>query len=125
MHLTAGEVSDFVEHDITMNVLGSMLLWTGWYGFNTTGAVHVGDEDWGSIVARVGVNTTLAPATAAVVVCYVSWYHKRFVNVPATVRESQRVCVRERENDACVCACERQSVWVRDTHATPYTASVS
>jgi ammonia channel protein AmtB len=70
-----------------------MLLWTGWYGFNTTGAVHVGDEEWGSIVARVGVNTTLAPAMSAVVVCTVSWYHKRFVNVPATVRESQRVCV--------------------------------
>jgi hypothetical protein len=102
-----------------MSVLGSMLLWAGWYGFNTTGAVHVGDEVWGSIVGRVGINTTLAPVSAAAVVCIVSWYHKRFINVSATVshreieRHRESVCVRVWERKMCACEslCMCVCVW--------------
>ena len=84
---------DFAEHtDIAWNVIGSLLLWTGWYGFNTTGAVHVGDEEWGAVVARIGVNTTLAPATAALVVVIVSWYVLPHTSSPDAAETQHATC---------------------------------
>jgi len=47
-------------HSLTMTMIGSSLLWVGWFGFNAGSALEAGD-----IAALAFVNTLLATATAA------------------------------------------------------------
>jgi Amt family ammonium transporter len=48
-------------HSLTMTMIGSSLLWVGWFGFNAGSALEAGD-----VAALAFVNTLLATATAAV-----------------------------------------------------------
>lgn len=47
-------------HSLTMTMIGSSLLWVGWFGFNAGSALEAGD-----IAALAFINTLLATATAA------------------------------------------------------------
>lgn len=53
-------------HSATMVVLGTFLLWFGWYGFNPGSQLLISSAANANIVARVAVTTTLAPAMAGV-----------------------------------------------------------
>jgi ammonium transporter, Amt family len=46
-----------VPHDLTIAVIGSLILWFGWYGFNPCSTLSIMDN---SGVGRVATNTTLA-----------------------------------------------------------------
>ena len=48
-------------HSLTMTMIGSSLLWVGWFGFNAGSALEAGD-----IAALAFINTLLATAAAAV-----------------------------------------------------------
>ena len=48
-------------HSLTMTMIGSSLLWVGWFGFNAGSALEAGD-----VAALAFVNTLLATAAAAV-----------------------------------------------------------
>ncbi|MDO9097573.1 MAG: ammonium transporter [Candidatus Methanoperedens sp.] len=59
-------------HNIPMVVLGAVLLWFGWFGFNGGSAVASG-----GLAASAFVVTNTAAASAALMWTLLSWYNKR------------------------------------------------
>lgn len=59
---------EFVPHSFPLIVLGTMILWLGWYGFNcgSTLSMHTGAQ--GALAAQVAMNMTVCAATAAMTV---------------------------------------------------------
>jgi Amt family ammonium transporter len=57
-------------HSLPLASLGVFILWFGWYGFNAGSTLGMGEPD---VVARVAINTTLAPSIGAVAAMVVSW----------------------------------------------------
>ena len=56
-------------HSMPLTVIGTFLLWIGWYGFNQGSTFGVTGQGAGA--ARVGVTTTLSPAAAGVCGLYI------------------------------------------------------
>ena len=56
-------------HNIPLAALGVFILWFGWYGFNA-GSTLVGDAS----IARIAVNTTIAPAAGALAAMISMWF---------------------------------------------------
>jgi len=59
-----------MPHDLTIAVVGGLILWFGWYGFNPCSTLSIMDNGG---VGRVAMNTTLAACTggiAAVLLCF-------------------------------------------------------
>lgn len=52
-------------HSTALQLLGTLILWFGWYGFNPGSALLLGVENYGVIAARAAANTTLAGALGA------------------------------------------------------------
>ncbi|MEM7583555.1 MAG: ammonium transporter [Acidobacteriota bacterium] len=57
-------------HSLPLVALGTFILWFGWYGFNAGSTLGMGEP---LVVARVAMNTTLAPAAAAIIAMFVAW----------------------------------------------------
>ncbi len=49
-----------LPHDLTIAVVGGLILWFGWYGFNPCSTLSIMDH---AGVGRVAMNTTLAACT--------------------------------------------------------------
>ncbi|HDL14678.1 MAG TPA: ammonium transporter [Euryarchaeota archaeon] len=65
--------STFMEpHNIPMTILGAVLLWFGWFGFNAGSALGAN-----SIAANAFVTTNTATAAAALTWMFISWYHRK------------------------------------------------
>merc|ERR1712187_74518 len=58
----------FVPHSLPLIVLGTFILWFGWYGFNCGSTLGLSDEKTGEMAAQVAMNTTIAAATGGLVV---------------------------------------------------------
>ena len=58
-------------HSLTMTMIGSSLLWVGWFGFNAGSALEAGD-----VAALAFVNTLLATAAASVSWVFGEWMSK-------------------------------------------------
>jgi Amt family ammonium transporter len=59
-------------HNIPMTVLGAILLWFGWFGFNAGSAIGSN-----GLAASAFVVTNTAAGAAALMWTMLSWYHKR------------------------------------------------
>lgn len=51
---------------VALQLLGTMILWFGWYGFNPGSALLLGVDNSGAIAAQAAVTTTLAAATGGI-----------------------------------------------------------
>jgi len=58
----------FVPHSLPLVVLGTFILWFGWYGFNCGSTLGLSDAGTGELAAHVAMNTTIAAATGGLVV---------------------------------------------------------
>eukprot|EP00933_Yihiella_yeosuensis_P013982 TRINITY_DN12715_c0_g1_i2.p1 TRINITY_DN12715_c0_g1~~TRINITY_DN12715_c0_g1_i2.p1 ORF type:complete len:297 (+),score=66.63 TRINITY_DN12715_c0_g1_i2:61-891(+) len=59
---------DFAPHSLPLVVLGTFILWFGWYGFNCGSTLGLADAATGQMAAHVAMNTTIAAATGGLVV---------------------------------------------------------
>ena len=75
-----GSVNAIPGHNIPLAVLGTFILWFGWYGFNG-GSTLTGD---GSI-AIVFLNTTLGGATGTIIALIYSVYRSKLADVGMTL----------------------------------------
>jgi Amt family ammonium transporter len=65
-----GSANAIGGHSLPFASLGVFILWFGWYGFNAGSTLGMGEPD---VVARVAINTTLAPSIGAVMAMITSW----------------------------------------------------
>ena len=56
----------FPPHSVALQILGTFILWFGWYGFNPGSALSINNSDSAATAALCAVTTTLAAATGAV-----------------------------------------------------------
>jgi len=57
-------------HNMPLVAMGVFILWFGWYGFNAGSTLGFDDPQ---LVARIALNTTMAPAVAAFAAMALSW----------------------------------------------------
>lgn len=59
---------EFPPHSVALQVLGTFILWFGWYGFNPGSTLMIAAEEpgYGNVAAICAVTTTLAGATGCV-----------------------------------------------------------
>ncbi len=65
-----GSSNVILGHSMPLATLGVFVLWFGWYGFNAGSTLGMGEPD---LVARVAMNTTLAPSLGAIVAMIFAW----------------------------------------------------
>jgi len=65
-----GSVKPIFGHSMSMVMLGGLVLWFGWFGFNPGSTMGVGD---GSAIAHIAVTTNIAAAMAILSSTIVSW----------------------------------------------------
>eukprot|EP00933_Yihiella_yeosuensis_P040657 TRINITY_DN349_c0_g2_i2.p1 TRINITY_DN349_c0_g2~~TRINITY_DN349_c0_g2_i2.p1 ORF type:complete len:563 (+),score=142.18 TRINITY_DN349_c0_g2_i2:93-1781(+) len=58
----------FQAHSLPLVVLGTFILWFGWYGFNCGSTLGLADASTGMMAAHVAMNTTIAGATGGLTV---------------------------------------------------------
>ena len=58
------EPHTFPPHSVALQVLGTFLLWFGWYGFNPGSTLSISPDGYGDIAALAAVTSTLAGASA-------------------------------------------------------------
>ncbi len=65
--------STFMEpNNVPMTIVGAVLLWFGWFGFNAGSALAAN-----GIAANAFVTTNTATAAAALTWMFISWYHRK------------------------------------------------
>ena len=60
------EPHKFAPHSVALQVLGTFILWVGWYGFNPGSTLAISSKASGDVSALCAVTTTIAAASAAV-----------------------------------------------------------
>jgi Amt family ammonium transporter len=70
----------FDPHNLPLVVLGTFILWFGWYGFNCGSTLGM-DQPTGELAAYVAMNTTLAAATGGIVVFALRYAIYRYYDV--------------------------------------------
>jgi len=63
-----------VPHDLTIAVIGGLILWFGWYGFNPCSTLSIMDN---AGVGRVAANTTLAACMGGLAAIFVAYFQTK------------------------------------------------
>ena len=56
-------------------MLGTFILWFGWYGFNSGSALLIGNENTGQLAALAAVNSTLSAGVAGITALFANLYY--------------------------------------------------
>jgi Amt family ammonium transporter len=56
----------FPAHSVALQVLGTFILWFGWYGFNPGSTLSISPNGYGQIASLCAVTTTLAAAAGSI-----------------------------------------------------------
>jgi Amt family ammonium transporter len=63
----------FTPHSLPLIVLGTFILWFGWYGFNCGSTLGLSTASQGHLAAQVAMNTTLSAATCGLGVFFMQY----------------------------------------------------
>ena len=69
-----GGGTPMLPHDLTIAVIGGLILWFGWYGFNPCSTLSIMDN---AGVGRVATNTTLAACTGGLAAIFLMWFRTK------------------------------------------------
>ncbi|GIL80591.1 hypothetical protein Vretimale_15918 [Volvox reticuliferus] len=70
----SGKVNEMKGHSATLVVMGTLLLWFGYYGFAPGANLTIATMSGAVVVSRVAVNTTLSAATAGLTTLFVRYF---------------------------------------------------
>jgi len=65
------EPVSFPPHSVALQVLGTFILWFGWYGFNPGSTLAISGAGMGDIAALCAVTTTLSAATGSITAMFI------------------------------------------------------
>ncbi|KAG7368083.1 ammonium transporter family-domain containing protein [Nitzschia inconspicua] len=65
---------DFPGHSIALQMLGTIILWFGWYGFNAGSALITTSKERDQLLALCAVNTTLSGGMAGLVALFLNYF---------------------------------------------------
>jgi Amt family ammonium transporter len=68
------EPKRFVGHSASLQVLGTFMLWFGWYGFNPGSVLFIASADNAQAAARAAVATTLSAAAGSVTALFFNMF---------------------------------------------------
>lgn len=60
------EPVSFAPHSVALQVLGTFVLWVGWYGFNPGSTLLISNSTAAAVTALAAVTTTIAAAAGSV-----------------------------------------------------------
>jgi len=66
------EPKDFPAHSVSLQILGTFILWFGWYGFNPGSTLAIANSGAGAVAGLCAVTTTIAAATGCVTAMFFS-----------------------------------------------------
>jgi len=65
---------DFPGHSVALQLLGTMILWFGWFGFNPGSALILGIDAAGEVSAIAAANTALSGAAGGITALFTNLY---------------------------------------------------
>mmetsp|Transcript_28338 Transcript_28338/g.47023 ORF Transcript_28338/g.47023 Transcript_28338/m.47023 type:complete len:538 (-) Transcript_28338:125-1738(-) len=65
---------DFVGHSIALQMLGTIILWFGWYGFNAGSALITTSKQQDQLLSLCAVNTTLSGGMAGLTALFLNYF---------------------------------------------------
>ena len=71
------EPVSFPPHSVALQVLGTFILWVGWYGFNPGSTLAISPAGYGDVAALCAVTTTIAAAAGSVSAMFTDMFLER------------------------------------------------
>jgi ammonium transporter, Amt family len=72
-----GKPVDMPGHSATLVVLGTVLLWFGWYGFNPGSVLLISTATLGRVASRAAVCTTLSGSAGGLAALLSAWFRNK------------------------------------------------